>query len=154
MVTLSQSVMNTRRRQLLLAGAGGLALLPLGLWCNVSSTTRLFSACTDFNNQHYISALLDRGEVDFLIPIPARAHDSVYLPELGHAVFCSRRPGNALYVVDVKTKHLIATINLPQHRYACGHGSANGRYLYTSEADAGSHQGVIGVYDSTQSYQR
>jgi hypothetical protein len=146
------------RRSFLLGGVGALStpLLYQSTFASFKQVkSQLFSACTNHKNQHFISGLSSDGTLDFLIPVPERAHDSCYIPALNQVVFCGRSPSRRFYLVDVNNRQLLREIIAEKNRYLCGHASVdlNG-YLYISENNTQDNSGVIGVYDTRRHYQK
>lgn len=152
-----------QRRELLKYSAG-LALTGLVSRAPAAATavqdalddTLLLSAASDRAGGHYLCGQYLDGTLAFALPVSERAHACQYRPHTADAVFFSRRPGHHLHIVDTELGELKHSIkSLPGYHYY-GHGvySADGARLYTTENDASSARGVIGVYAVDQHYRR
>ena len=147
------------RRGFVRGGIGALAAIGMaampGVQSRSSAAPLFFSACSDHRGQHYIAGLTARNTLDFLLPVPERAHDSCHIAALGHVAFFGRSPSQRVYIVDLNSKTLIQHISAQSNRHFFGHGVVDGAgHLYLSENNRQTHGGVIGVYDSRQHYRR
>jgi len=67
------------------------------------------------------------------------------------ALMFSRRPGNQAILMDLKTKKMVGHFTSPDHLYMEGHGcfSHDGRFLFCTESNKQTHQGIITVRETT-----
>lgn len=114
------------------------------------------SACTDVNGQHYLASIRSTGELYFLLPVPFRAHDVVYLKHKKHAVFVSRNPSHFFYVVDIEKRNITHTINSQEGYHFRGHATYQEKkqLLFTSESRSEVDKGYIGIYDISNNYSK
>lgn len=160
----------TRRQALRFCGIAGLGLLMEGcaaIPANISRPSRagLYVTASGVGDKSKgdfrVSGLHPDGSVVFDLPLPGRGHGSAIRHAQGRscgnqAVIFSRRPGNFAIVVnlDVGAEH--RSLTPPADRYFYGHGvfSADGAWLYTTENDLATNQGVIGVWNASSGYRR
>lgn len=152
--------MTVTRRNFLVGGAAVIASVSVGSALlsarEKKQTTLLLSAGDSDNGQHRLLLSNLQGDVALDITIPQRAHDACYNTLTGQAVFFSRRPGTAMYVVDLlqqKAMHAVAS-QPGYHFYGHGVFSADGRWLFTTENDFVNTRGIIGVYDASDGFKR
>lgn len=151
--------MSLSRRQFLVGSiATGVSLfLPSAqLIAEEQGLSLLCSSCGDSQGQNYISGVDVHGHIHFMIPIPERAHDSVYVPRTRQVIFFGRSPSTTFYIVDVDNKALVKTIKADNGRHFYGHGVVNqeGIYLYTVENNYPQGKGCIGIYDMASGYKK
>ncbi len=148
------TVINRRQFMAGLIGASAIASSPTLL---AAATTHewILSASSDKEKRHWISGYQVNTQKRFQIPVPDRAHDVLYVPQKQQALYFARRPGKAIYVVDLNSGTLAKTIRADNGYHFFGHGclSQGQHYLYTTENDYDNARGVIGVYDISN-YQR
>ncbi len=148
------------RRQFLLGSVAYLSVAQANAYSFIPGkklpTQLLLSACTDNNNEHYIAASTIEGEFYYRIPIPERAHDSLYNVKNHHAVYFGRRPSQNIYIIDVINKSLVKTITASEYRHFYGHGVLDNtmQYLYVTENNYKEGKGCIGVYDVNEGYRK
>lgn len=80
--------------------------------------------------------------------LPARGHGIAVQPHGSLAAAFGRRPGHYMQVFDYQTGGQFPLIIAKPNRYFYGHGvfSADGQYLFATEGERGTSQGIIGVY--------
>lgn len=100
--------------------------------------------------------LAEDGNKCFGVPLPARGHAGAGHPLRPHVVAFARRPGSYALVIDCRSGAVLHYISPPEGRQLNGHGvySSDGELLFTSEQDAATSAGVIGVWDVGQGYRR
>ncbi|GLS26275.1 DUF1513 domain-containing protein [Marinibactrum halimedae] len=113
----------------------------------------LFSAF-DYKNTHHVGAISNNGKLLFALPVPYRAHDSLFIPEINKALFFARRPGTQSYVVDVSTGRLEQIITSAPHRHFYGHGVVHNGLLFCTENNFKEQTGCLGVYDIHDHFKR
>ncbi len=96
------------------------------------------------------------GEPLFERAIPERGHGVAISTKWHHAVAFARRPGNFFQVIDYRTGEEIALITATPQRHFYGHGvySNDGQWLYATQGQRGSSEGIIGVYDALAGYEK
>ncbi|KEQ19126.1 hypothetical protein GZ78_03725 [Endozoicomonas numazuensis] len=145
------------RRTFLKTGLGLAGLSLSGCSISLQTSSVLISVARDPNDQYFIQTFTHNGEVTGCWPIPARAHDIAARPFSSEVVVFDRRPGKLLYHLDWhKPEQAIQTVNSDSLRHFYGHGvfSEDGRWLYTTENNLETLQGVVGIYDAGQGYKR
>ena len=142
-------------RRLFLAGLVSAGLAPTTTWANAGGPSFLAAAKTQAGD-YVLCGLSGAGQIVFQIPLPARGHAAAAHPYRAEAVAFARRPGRFALILNCATGNVSAELTSPKGRHFYGHGAfgADGRYLYTSENDFETAQGVIGVWDSAQDYKR
>jgi hypothetical protein len=98
----------------------------------------------------FVATVTERGEIVDRVALPARAHGMAFSPATGKTVAFARRPGTFAMVFDPRRKAEPVVISAPENRHYFGHGafSPDGAWLYASENDFETGQGMIGVYDA------
>ncbi|GMQ46151.1 DUF1513 domain-containing protein [Vibrio sp. 10N] len=96
------------------------------------------------------------GQSQRHIPLPARGHGIAIAPNQPHAVMFARRPGNYAMVFDYLSGEVDTLIPAAPERHFYGHGvySNDGRWLYATEGERSTSQGIIGVYDVELGYKK
>lgn len=92
----------------------------------------------------------------FRVPLPARGHAGAGHPRRAEAVAFARRPGGFALVLDCATGQVLHRIAPPDGRQFNGHGVfvGDGALLLTSEQDADTSEGLIGLWDVDAGYRR
>lgn len=139
-------MMGIDRRRLLL-GTCALGLAGAGMAVFTQREQPLLLSAADQNDQHWLIGLESDGRTRFRLPVPYRAHDSMWLGA-GLAVFFARRPGRETYLVDADRGRLLATLYSPDGLHFCGHGvlSPDREHLYMTEYAYERQMGVVGIY--------
>lgn len=96
------------------------------------------------------------GQEIFSTILPARGHDAAARPASSEIVVFARRPGNWFAVIDSARGGEAKTILAAADRHFYGHGvfTPDGRLLYATENDTKSGDGLLGIYDASDSYRR
>ncbi|UJW87087.1 DUF1513 domain-containing protein [Devosia sp. SL43] len=146
-----------RRAFLKAAGAGFAAsLLPRQAQA-LERSELVFASSVQTASGSYGAVLLgERGDLIASIDLPDRGHDITISPEAGRGVVFARQPGTFAVVFDPAGRAAPVTLTSIEGRHFFGHGvfSPDGRLLYATESDFEAAQGVIGIYDATDSYRR
>lgn len=121
----------------------------------VNTQTRYFSARADLAGKYYISGFNTDGLQRFDVQLPSRGHALAIHPTLNHVVAVARRPETYLIVIDGDNGQVIHHQESSENRHFYGHStfSADGRWLYTTENNIESGNGIIGVRDVNNAYQ-
>ena len=146
-------------RRAMLGGAAGGMLGFLGLQAAGirGDAGPLFVGCrADAGGKHYVSGFKQRGDAHFSLPLPERGHAMAFHPARHEMVVFARRPGRFAVVIDDEEGVALHRIDAEPDRHFYGHGafSPDGRVLFATENDYESGQGVIGLYDAGERYQR
>ena len=96
------------------------------------------------------------GEELFSTVLPSRGHDATLRPASPEIVVFARRPGNWFAVIDAGAGKLVTTVLSAESRHFYGHGvfTTDGRLLYATENDMLTGDGLLGIYDASDSYRR
>lgn len=96
------------------------------------------------------------GKELFSTVLPSRGHDATARPASPEIVVFARRPGNWFAVIDAAQGRLVTTVLSAKARHFYGHGvfAADGRLLYATENDMLTGNGILGIYDASDSYRR
>lgn len=88
--------------------------------------------------------------------VEARMHGGAVRPGAAELVIVARRPGSFMLVIDARNGAVLQTIAAIEGRMFFGHAvfSADGRWLYTTEAAYEAGAGLVGVYDAGRGYKR
>jgi len=121
-----------------------------------SGEPRLLSCWSDTDNRHYVSLLDARGGSAFDVQLPARGHGIALNQQQDVAAVFARRPGDFVWIIDLRDGKLIEKITAAQGRHYYGHGvfTPDRKYLLCSENAFASGEGRIGLYDCQNGYQR
>ncbi|MGI9507458.1 MAG: DUF1513 domain-containing protein, partial [Geminicoccaceae bacterium] len=117
----------------------------------------LFVGCrADALGKHHVTGFDEVGHAHFDLPLPARGHAMAFHPTRQHLVVFARRPGRFAVVIDDDEGVALYRIDPAPGRHFYGHGvfSADGRTLFATENNYESGQGVVGLYDASERYQR
>jgi len=115
----------------------------------------LVSCGSDSSKNYFVAAMSLDGKLIGKIPLPARGHDVIALPNKpGCALVFARRPGTFAVEVDFVNNRIVQEIKPQENSHFYGHGviSIKHNTLMTSENDFVSGNGQIVVRDAT-SYQ-
>lgn len=151
-------MIHINRRAMLGGAAGGLlgflGLQAAGIRGNAGP---LFVGCrADVQNKHHVTGFDEVGRAHFSLPLPERGHAMAFHPVRHEMVVFARRPGRFAVVIDDEEGVALHRIDAEPGRHFYGHGafSPDGRTLFATENDYESGQGVIGLYDASERYQR
>jgi len=108
------------------------------------------SSAGDLQGNFFLSGFSKLGKEKFRIPIPERGHGFARNSNSGEITVFARRPGNFGLVIDTSSGDIIDKFNAKNGRHFYGHGvySKDGQWLYSSENEYDTGQGIIGVYDA------
>lgn len=154
---------NSRRE--LLKGALFATMAPLYLsGCSISNNAQsqdngesLLVGCAALGNDEFIATAVQiDGSPVWQCPLPHRGHGVAINAELNQVAIFGRRPGEFIKVVDGQSGQQVAFIPQLVGRHFYGHGaySNSGQFLYVTEGISETSEGVIGVYDAFNGYQR
>ena len=145
--------MATRRR--FLASILAAASLPSLGWADAGSPTHL--ACAgDPDGSFSLHGLCEDGSEAFRISLPARGHAGCGHPTEALAVAFARRPGTYALVIDCARGIVRHRLAPPDRRHFNGHGAflVQGAILATSEQDAETSEGFVGLWDVDAGFRR
>ena len=146
-----------RRAFLKAAGAGFAASLLPRQVAALERNDLVFASSVRTASGGYGAVLLgERGDLIASIDLPDRGHDITISREAGRGVVFARQPGTFALVFDPSGRDAPVTLISVEGRHFYGHGvfSPDGRLLYATESDFEAAQGVIGIYDASDSYRR
>lgn len=146
-----------RRTFLASAGLSFISGLSIPVQTVLAQRQELFaSACKVVGDGYKVVLFNDRGQLIQYIDLPDRGHDITFDPISNRAVAFARRPGNFAVVFAINDDQPPITIFADQDRHFFGHGkfSPDGKLLYATENDFKNTMGKIGIYDSTNNFQR
>ncbi|WP_139158864.1 DUF1513 domain-containing protein [Pseudoalteromonas byunsanensis] len=135
----------------LLAAGVGLCVLPLFTGCTALQGKRFASAFSDNQGQHFVAWFDESGNILGQVRIADRAHDLCHVAHSNTLLAFSRRPGRAMYVIDMQSSEIQSTVESAANQHFFGHGalSNDGQWLYTTENyfddDYKAHEGLIVV---------
>ncbi|MGH6927369.1 MAG: DUF1513 domain-containing protein, partial [Dongiaceae bacterium] len=88
--------------------------------------------------------------------LPDRGHAVTLRPRSSEAIVFARRPGSFAVAFDTVDGASMMQLDSGEDRHFFGHGvfSADGRRLFSTENDIAGGQGVVGVRDAEDGYQR
>lgn len=146
------SLLNRRQFNQRLFAGSLLASTPLVCVANATATTRLASAGTDDQGQHWLHVFSLENELHHSVQLPARAHDVVFHPHKPWAVVTARRPGYYMWIVDYQSGEIRYQIEPEEGFHFYGHAvfSADGQQLFTTENEIRSSKGKVVVRDLTE----
>lgn len=142
------------RRTFLTALGSGLLGAFVPTWA--SEPGRLYlSARADENGAFRVSGF-GGGRLIFDLPLPGRGHSLTVHPRRHEAVIFARRPGAYALIIDLASGIETTLVEAQKGRHFYGHGvfAPDGRLLYATENDYPAERGVIGVYETRDSYRR
>ena len=116
-----------------------------------------FLACAKLPDDSFaLFGLTAAGTQTFQIPLPARGHAGSGHPVRAEAVVFGRRPGTYALVINCASGTILHQLTAPGGVHFNGHGVflQGGEILATSEQDALSSAGMIGLWDVTTGYTR
>lgn len=145
-----------RRTFLLALVAAGIALPNITLATQSQRAARFYSTRGGFDGRYYVSAFDEQGRLIFETPLPGRGHQLVLHPNLSQLAAPARRPDTFLLILDSEKGEVLHHLTSAEGRHFYGHAlySADGRWLYTTENDIESGNGMIAIRDVTQGYKQ
>jgi len=146
-----------RRAFLKAAGAGFAASLLPRQAMALERSELVFASSVQTSSGGFGAVLLgERGDLIASIDLPDRGHDITISREAGRGVVFARQPGTFAVVFDPAGREAPVTLTCIEGRHFFGHGvfSPDGGLLYATESDFEAAQGVIGIYDASDSYRR
>jgi hypothetical protein len=157
-------MIDAKRRELVKLTALS-CLLPTGtLFANSNSQTltethlptTLISCYDDPQGKHFVALFNSTTGQSRSFALSHRGHGIILNPDKTQALIFSRRPDTLFWIIDLAQQQIINIIHSPTNRHFYGHGifEPTARYLYVAENNYASGQGIIGVYDAHQQYQR
>jgi len=146
-------------RRTVLAGAGAViatGLSPRAAGALAASEALILAPAQLAEGSFAIMVFSEGGELIREIAMPARGHDLAVHAENGHAVAFARRPGTFAMAFDILGRRAPQVFVARPDRHFFGHGawSKDGKLLFATENDFATGQGMIGIYDATDSYRR
>lgn len=146
----------TRREFLKLSAALAVAGWPGDPVLATAPSPTLLSCRVDDAGRHHFTAMSTDGDQRFDIELPARGHGMCIRPDQQECVVFARRPGDFMWVIDLRDGRVLQRIASTEGRHYYGHGvfARQGRLLFVTENAFDERRGVIGVYDAADSYRR
>jgi uncharacterized protein len=143
------------RRQFIGFGIGTALLGPMHIIAQ-ENTQKLISCRSNEQGEHFFSIAETGREQLINIPLPARGHGITVDASQSYVAVFARRPGEFVYIVDLRNHQVIHRVSAKQGRHFNGHGlfAADGSKLLCSENAYDTGAGIIGVYDAYNNYQR
>lgn len=125
--------------------AGAKQRVPLYVSCRMDAEGKASAAMFSVDGNEIFSTIL-----------PSRGHDATARPASAEIVVFARRPGNWFAVIDAGSGRLVTTVLSARTRHFYGHGvfTSDGRLLYATENDIPTGNGLLGIYDASDSYRR
>jgi hypothetical protein len=111
----------------------------------------------DKSGEAFLAAFDDAGGKAFDLALSGRVHGFAQRPGRPDEIIAfGRRPGSFMVVADAQGGQLRQRIEATDNRRFCGHGAFDpqGRLLHVTELEYDTGDGVIGVYDATNGYER
>lgn len=144
--------MITRRTAFTLLGVT--ALLPLT--AHARTTNRLYLNAYGENGGFGLAGFDADGAIRYRLPLPGRGHSFARRADGRLAVAFSRRPGDYALAFDPVAGTAMHLIPAATDRNFCGHGAfaPDGRLMFATEAIGSTGEGVLGVYDATDGWNR
>ncbi|KAE9629992.1 DUF1513 domain-containing protein [Parasedimentitalea maritima] len=142
-------------RRSFLAGLLATGLAPQASWADLGCPS--FLAAGQQNDGSYVLAgLSSKGDILFRCPLPDRGHAASAHPKRPEIVAFARRPGRFAQVINCRDGAPLARLDPPNGHHFYGHGcfSSDSTRLYTTENDYVNSRGVVGIWDTTNGYQR
>lgn len=146
-----------RRAFLASAGAAFLTGLNDGQARTMQKADAVFASAFKASDGSYgIATLSESGELLHRYALPDRGHDTVWRADGAQVIAFARRPGTFAAVIDPGNQAQPSIINAVEGRHFYGHGvySADGALLYATENDFDNARGVIGIYNTRDSFKR
>ncbi|WP_105169679.1 DUF1513 domain-containing protein [Pseudoalteromonas sp. T1lg23B] len=121
-------------KSLMVAGVG-LCVMPVLTGCMTLKDKRFASAFSDNQGQHFVAWFDASGNILGQVRIADRAHDLCHIAQSNTLLAFSRRPGRAMYVIDMQSNKILSKVESANNQHFFGHGalSNDGQWLYTTE---------------------
>ena len=146
-----------RRDFLRAAGAGFLAALSPAARARAEAADAVYATAFQNRDGRYGAALLsETGTILHRVDLPDRGHDITHDPVSRRSVVFARQPGTFAIVFDHAARSEPVTIASVAGRHFFGHGlfSPDGRLMYATENDFDNAEGVVGIYDARNRFER
>jgi uncharacterized protein len=146
-------------RRKFLAGAGLAwlsSLTPAGAEKLLASDVLFAAAYRDAGGAYGVAILDEQSAIVSTHALPGRGHGFAVNPGAQWLVAFARRPGNFAVALHRGREAEPVAFHTPADRHFYGHGtfSADGRLLYAAENAFETGDGVVGVYDVTDGFNR
>ena len=146
-------------RRKFLAGAGLAwlsSLTPAGAERLLASDLLFAAAYMDAQGNYGVAIVDEETEIVSRHALPGRGHGFAANPRADWLVAFARRPGNFAVALHRRQATEPVLFHTPEGRHFYGHGvfSTDGRLLYAAENAFEAGEGVIGVYDVTNGFNR
>lgn len=148
--------MLSRRR--FLQGTATAALIggmPLRAWAQAAPI--YLGSRVDKAGDAFLAAFDEAGGKAFDLALSGRVHGFAQRPGRSEEIIAfGRRPGTFMVVADARDGRMRQRIEATDNRRFCGHGAFDpqGRLLHVTELEYDTGDGVIGVYDAANGYER
>ena len=146
-----------------------LLAFPFFIYCKLSYQKLVLA--NNFFNKIYIGSAYNHegnsfygvfnlnGNLINSFKLPLRAHDSLYLPGTNKIVVISRRTGNKIFILNLKSNKISKIIHAPDYRHFYGHGvyCDKTKFLYVTENNYkfnDERSGSIAIYDTKKDFSR
>ena len=116
--------------------------------------SQVYTAPAKGQDGFYYLARHQTHHTELLLKLPGRAHEIVMHPDRQHLLIVSRRPGTWCLLYDLKQDLVVNKLlaNEGQHFYGHAVFDPSGNFLYTTENDIASGQGLITKRDARLGY--
>jgi hypothetical protein len=124
-----------------------------------AKSTYFISAIKNRHGQHKLIFINHKGtEIHSQlnsIDLPSRGHSFSFNSVDRHIIAIARRPGNYILILN-QYGETVHTIKAQNNRHFYGHAAIDiqGNYVYTTENNFRTGEGIIGVYSIKKNYQR
>jgi uncharacterized protein len=146
-----------RRAFLTSAGAAWLfGLTPREADASQTGDALFATAFMDKAGAYGLALLTEHGAIVSTVPLPARGHGVATGGIDGWSVAFARRPGTFALAFDASGRQEPKLFHAPEGRHFFGHGlfADSGRLLLATENAFETGDGMIGLYDATDSFRR
>lgn len=147
--------MEIDRRTFCRALGAGLLLPALSRFAHAETLPSVYAAAFRGPDGGYGAALLNAsGEIARTVALPSRGHGFAAHVPTARIVAFARRPGRHAVAFSTSGEAPPVGFEPPAERHFYGHGafSRDGRILFTTENEAETGNGLIGLYDSTDRF--
>ncbi|MEP2980197.1 MAG: DUF1513 domain-containing protein [Lentilitoribacter sp.] len=147
-----------RRAFLLGVGASiSTSILPTGVGAKAFKDDVIFaSGFREKDGSFGLALLSETGDILYKHKLPERGHGLASNLRSQWAIIFARRPGNFALAFDPNNAKEPRLFTTPTNRHFYGHGvfSTNGKLLFASENDFDKGDGIIGIYDGSDGFNR